>query len=341
MVERAALRLGGLRRRPEFGAALALLLLLAADAFLFPGFLAIERGADGLRGTPLSILERSSPVALCALGQTLVIATGGIDLSVGATLALAAGLAARLVPAYGPLPAAGLALAAGLAAGLWNALVVARFRVQPIVATLCLLVAGRGLAQLATGGDVLPLTDPLLRRLGEGHVLGLPVAGLLVPLAFAATALLVRRTALGGLLVACGAGPRAARAAGVPVRPVLAAAYGLAGLAAAAAGLVALADDGAADAGTQGLYLELDAILAVVLGGTALSGGRFTLLGTWLGALIVQTATVTVYRLRVGGESLPPEWNLVVKALLVLAVVLARAAAARVRAAAPAPGGSR
>jgi simple sugar transport system permease protein len=251
-----------------------------------------------------------------------------VDLSVGAVLAIAGSVAALVLTQTG-WGAAGAVLAALVVCtflGAWNGLLVAVFGVQPIVATLILMVAGRGIAQLLTAGQIVTFEDPAFAALGTGHFLMLPIAISIVIAAYAGTGLLVRRTALGLFIAAVGSNETASRYAGVDVRGTKLLVYAFSGLCAGLAGVIVAADIKAADANNAGLYLELDAILAVVLGGTALTGGRFSLLGTALGALIIQTLTTTILT-----RGVPVEYTLAVKAIVVLAVCLLQSAPLRAR----------
>jgi simple sugar transport system permease protein len=251
--------------------------------------------------------------------MTLVIATGGIDLSVGSVVAIAGAVAAMLI-GHGvtalPLIVGG-ALAAGAAAGLVNGVLVARLGVQPIVATLILMVAGRGVAQVLTDGQVLIIRHAGFDFLGTGFVLGLPVTAVLAGLLYVLAHLALRRTAAGLFIEAVGDNPEAARFAGLATARIKTLAYVACGVCAALAGVMVAADIGAADAQRAGEHMELDAIFAVVVGGTALTGGRFLLAGSFLGALLLQLLTTTMYNLGV-----PPAVAPVPKALLILAVCL-------------------
>jgi simple sugar transport system permease protein len=233
-------------------------------------------------------------------------------------MAIAGAVAAQLGFAGLPGPALlAAALAVGLMAGAWNGWLVSFLGIQPIIATLVLMVAGRGVAQLVTDGQILDLRDPLLLFLGNGTILGLPAPIVVVALLFGMAALLVRRTALGLFLEAAGDSERASIASGVPVRTVKFWSYGACGLCAGFAGILAAANIKCADANHAGLYLELDAILAVVLGGSVLKGGRFSLTGSLVGALLIQTLTTTLYARDISAEVAP-----VPKALVILAVCL-------------------
>ena len=283
------------------------------------GFFHIEIKDGQLYGSLIDILKRAAPVMLLSLGMTLVIATGGVDLSVGAIMAIGGSIAALLITKTGmPLWAViGIALAAGLAAGAWNGLLVALLQVQPIVATLILMVAGRGIAQLLTGGQIITFENKPFEFLGSGHFLGLPFPVSLVVVAFIATALLTRKTAAGLFIESSGNNETASRYAGVNTRLVKLMVYAFCGLCAGIAGQIVAADIKAADANNAGLWLELDAILAVVIGGTSLTGGRFYLLSSLVGALLIQTLTTTILT-----RGVPVEFTLVVKAIVIILVCL-------------------
>ena len=304
------------RRRPLLWPLFALALLLLFNRLFTPGFFILEIRDGRLYGTLVDVLNQGSKVMLLALGMTLVIATGGVDLSVGATMAIAGAVMARLAGVSIPV-ALGGGLGVALLAGAWNGLLVSAFRIQPIIATLILMVAGRGVAQLVTDGQIINFEQPALVYLGNGSLLGLPFTLALVLGMFVLTALLVRRTALGLFIEAIGDNETAARFTGLPARPVKFLVYVFAGLCAGLAGLVAASNIKSADANHIGLYLELDAILAVVVGGTALTGGRFQLAGSLIGALLIQTLGTTLYARNVGADVAT-----VPKAMVILAVCL-------------------
>lgn len=269
-------------------------------------------------GSPIDILNRAAPVAILSLGMTLVIATGGIDLSVGAVMAISGATAVSMMVAGHSLPVViGVALLSGVVCGLWNGILVAILKIQPFVATLILMVAGRGIAQLITQGQIVTFDNPSLAWLGSGSLAGLPVPVWITLLIALLTGLLVRKTALGLFLEATGINLRAARNAGVNGAVIVIVAYVISGLCAAVAGIIVAADIRAADANNAGLWLELDAILAVVIGGTALAGGRFNLFLSLVGALIIQAMNTGILL-----SGFQPELNQVVKALVVMAVLL-------------------
>lgn len=298
--------------------------LLAVNTAFTPGFLSVRMQDGHLYGSLIDIVRFGAPLILVALGMTLVIAVGGIDLSVGSVVAIAGALACEHIVALpdqtdlaGVLAAVGIALGAAAVLGAWNGLLVAGFGVQPIVATLVLMVAGRGIAQLITEGQTTTVNSSTYKVIGGGYWLALPFPVLVAAAVFALTALLTRRTALGLLLESVGGNPTAGRLVGIRARGLVATVYVAAALCAAIAGLMISSNVSSADGNNAGLWIELDAILAVVIGGTALSGGRFHLAGTVLGALIIQTLSTTIYTIGV-----PPETTLVFKAVVVLAVCL-------------------
>ncbi|WP_422071289.1 ABC transporter permease [Tranquillimonas rosea] len=297
---------------------LTLAALMALVSVFFPDFLEITYSDGRLVGPVIDILKRGAPVALLAIGMTLVIATRGIDLSVGATMAICGACSAWAISAgYGLAGALGFAMLAGLAAGLWNGALVAVFGIQPIVATLILMTAGRGVAQLITEGRILTFNHEGLAFFGSGDILGVPMPTVIWVLLGVLVALLVRRTALGLLIEAIGINRRASTLAGINSRVLLIAVYMASGFCAAWAGIVATADIRGADANNSGLWLELDAILAVVIGGNSLLGGRFSIAASLLGAMIIQTIDTGILL-----AGFPSEFNLVIKAALVLVILV-------------------
>ncbi|NPU67088.1 ABC transporter permease [Bradyrhizobium sp. 83012] len=299
--------------------ALALIIILMIDRLVSPQFFNLHLQDGRLFGSVIDVLNRGTPVALLSLGMVLVIATGGIDLSVGAVMAIAGATAASLADTH-PLPVViASALAVGLACGLWNGILVAVLRIQPIVATLILMVAGRGIAQLITEGRIVTFTSPDLVWMGNGAVLGLPTPVVIAIGMLLVTAAVVRGTALGLLIEATGGNARASELSGVGTRAMILSVYVWCGLCASLAGVIAAADIMGADANNAGLWLELDAILAVVIGGTSLFGGRFSLVLAVAGALIIQAMNTGILL-----SGYPPELNLLVKAVVVLAVLLAQ-----------------
>ncbi|TWF81883.1 monosaccharide ABC transporter membrane protein (CUT2 family) [Pseudonocardia hierapolitana] len=312
-----------LLRKPIWPLVALLLLNLAVT----PSFFAVRVQDGRLYGSLIDILHNGAPLALTALGMTLVIATRGIDLSVGAVVAIAGAVTCTWI-AGSPDPAspgaalAGIGLALGLAValGAWNGFLVARLGIQPIIATLVLMTAGRGLAQLVTDGQIVTVNNDTFSGISGSALLTVPVTVIVAAAVYALVALVTRRTALGTLVEAVGINPEASRLAGVRSRTIVWTVYVFCALCAAVAGLMISSNVHAADANNAGLWLELDAILAVVIGGTSLAGGRYSIAGTLLGALTIQTLTTTIYSV-----GIPPEVSLVFKAVVVILVFLAQA----------------
>jgi simple sugar transport system permease protein len=304
----------------------ALLALILLNFISRPTFLRVTVQDGELYGSIIDILRNSAPLMLVALGMTLVIATRGIDLSVGAQMAISGAVALTII-ADSPTPdefgTVAIAIAAGvlttLVFGLWNGFLVAVVGIQPIIATLVLMLAGRGIALLITGGFITTINSEPYAFMAQGHALGLPFALFVSVAAVAIVVVLVRRSALGVLTESVGINPAAARLAGVRSRGIVWSLYGLSGLLAGVAGILYSSNIMAADANNAGINIELDAILAVVLGGTSLAGGKFTLAGTVIGVFIIQTLTSTITFLGV-----PPAVTPVFKALVVIIVCLSQ-----------------
>jgi ribose/xylose/arabinose/galactoside ABC-type transport system permease subunit len=310
-------RLQRLLRSPVVWPLAGLALLLAVNFFHNPAFFHVELRDGHLFGAPVDIFNQGARTFVVALGMTLVIATGGVDLSVGSVMAVA-GAAAGLCITSGhtELPLVlSVALGAGAVAGLLNGVLVAYAGVQPIVATLILMVSGRGIAQFVAHGDVLLIKHPSFEFLGKGFLVGLPFAAVLAVALYGAAHFALRRTAAGLFVEAVGDNPIASRFAGLATARVKCLAYLGCGLCAALAGAMDAANIAAADPYRSGENMELDAIFAVVVGGTALTGGRFTLAGTFAGVLLLKTLEPTLIFLGV-----PPPVAPVPKALLILAV---------------------
>lgn len=316
---------------PLFWPLATLLLLLIGNGLLNPGFLSLQWRDGHLYGNLVDIANRAAPLILVSMGMTLVIAARGLDISVGAVLAIAATVAAWMIGggsggegAVSRFPmwlAIATALGVSAACGLWNGLLVVKVGMQPIVATLILMVAGRGVAQLISGGQVLTLYYPPYFYFGNGFLFGIPFSLFVVAGVFLALHLALNKTALGLFIRAIGGNPLAAHVAGVPARLITIGLYVFCSVSAGMAAILVSSNVKSADANNAGQLLELDAILAVTLGGTLLTGGRFSLAGSAIGALIIQTLTTTIYSLGV-----PPQVNLVVKAVLVFVVMLLQSA---------------
>jgi len=303
---------------------LALVVLLAINVVKSPGFLSIRIQDGHLFGSLIDILRNGAPIVLVALGMTLVIATRGIDLSVGAVVAISGAFALSIVgdaPDPNDLGVVLFAVAASLVfalvLGSWNGFLVSVLGIQPIIATLILMTAGRGIAMLITEGQILTVSSAPYKVIGGGYWFAFPASIIIATALFILVAILTRKTALGMLIESVGINPEASRLAGVSSRVIIWTVYTFSAVCAAIAGLMISSNVTAADANSAGLWIEMDAILAVVLGGTSLAGGRYSLTGTLVGAFVIQTLTTTVYSVGIA-----PEITLVFKALVVIAVCL-------------------
>ncbi|MBN1145762.1 MAG: ABC transporter permease [Anaerolineales bacterium] len=317
---------------------LALALILLFDLVFVPGFFNIQNREGNLYGSLIDILRNGSTVALLAIGMTLVIATGGVDLSVGAIMAIAASVAALMMNpyvlakelppnllnlindpnfTYAPLWAViVVTLIVTTICGLWNGVLVAYGRIQPMVATLILMIAGRGIAQLITNGVRIQIFYEPFSFIGNGWVI-LPIPLYIVAVVFAISWILTRKTAIGLFIESVGVNFRSSYFSGIDEKKIKLLAYAFCGLCAGIAGLVASSNIKTSDANNIGLTLELDAILAVVIGGTLMSGGRFYLLASIVGAWVIQATTTSMYAIGV-----PANAVMAIKGVVVILVIL-------------------
>ncbi|MBY5590281.1 ABC transporter permease [Rhizobium leguminosarum] len=312
---RSSLKALAYRLAPQL---IALVVILLLNFITSPQFFNVVVQNDRLYGSLIDVLNRGAPVALLAIGMTLVIATKGIDLSVGAVIAICGAVAASsIVSGNSVFYTIILTLAIGLACGIWNGFLVAVLNIQPIIATLVLMVAGRGIAQLITEGAILTFNNDGLTFFGSGSLLLLPMPVVIWLLVGLLVILLVRRTALGMLIEAVGINRRASTLSGIQTPVLLMAVYMLSGICASIAGIIVAADIKGADANNAGLWLELDAILAVVVGGNSLLGGRFSILGSLIGAMIIQAVNTGIL-----SAGFPPEFNLIIKAVIIIVILV-------------------
>ena len=281
---RPGLRLGDRWRHwaQQYGALAALVLLFLYNAVDTPYFLTRQ-------SLLFILLRQAAPIAIVAVGMAIVIGTAGIDLSVGSVMAIAGQVGATLVlHGHGTVLAIVAALLASSLCGVFNGTLVARYAVQPIIATLILFIAGRGIAQLITDGELQPLSDPDFQWVGLARPAGVP-AQVLIALGVAVVAWLVMRLSVFGRhVVSVGGNERAARLAGVPVGRVKLVAYVASATLAGLVGLIAVSANSASDANNTGLGMELDAIAAVAVAGTPLTGGRVTVPGAVIGAVMLK-----------------------------------------------------
>ena len=313
-------------RRPEIMPLIALAILLIFNLIFTPGFFSLEIKDGHLYGSLIDIIKRGTPLMFIALGMTLVIATGGTDISVGSVAAISGAVVCKLIGGEFQFAAGveqvtqtpiflaiAIALFVSLLCGLWNGFLVARLGVQAMVATMILQVAGRGIAQLITSGTIITVYYKPFFVFGSGWLFGLPFSIYVVSIVAVLFYIFTRKTSYGMYLEAAGSNRLASRFAGIKVQRVIWIAFAVCSLMAGIAGILLASDVKSADANNAGLNIELDAILACVIGGNSMKGGRFSLVGSIIGALIVQTLTTTIYM-----KGIPSETTLVAKAIVVI-----------------------
>ena len=310
-------RIGSLRWLSRYGTLVAFLLLIAFNVAVTPNFLSWQT---------LNVnLTQVATIVIVAVGMTLVIASGGIDLSVGSLMAIAGALAPMIVlGSIVPIPSPALAVALAFVLpvivaalfGWFNGMLITRYAIQPIVATLVLFIAGRGIAQVMTNGNLQVFKNEAFQFIAMGRIAGVPVQVIIMAIVVAGAAFLIRRTALGRQVIAVGGNEKAARLSGIPATRVKRLVYVASGALAGVAGLIVVARNSASDANLVGLGMELDAIAAVAVGGTLLTGGRANILGTLLGACVIQLVRYTLL-----ANGVPDAAALIVKAGLIVAAV--------------------
>ena len=314
-------------RRPYFWGIVAIVLLLLINVVKDPTYLAISISptTGNLVGNTIDILRAAAPIMMIAVGMCLVVATGGIDLSVGSVMVVAGAVSMEFLRGAQAPDSVGAAFAAfGLAVlvagilGAVNGVLVSVVGLQPFISTLVIMLAGRGLAKVITGGQNTAASNDSFRWIANGYVLGLPVVFLLALGIVICVGLLVRRSALGLMIEAIGMDPKAARLAGVNRRGLLMTVYIASGVLAGMAGVFATASVMTVDVSRTGYQLELDAILAVVIGGTSLAGGKFNLTGAVVGALLIATLDKTVVFLGVSSSATPAFKAIVIVILCLL-----------------------
>ncbi len=279
-----------------WGGLIALLLLVAYNAiFNADAFFTLSAMRVNLTQVAL--------IVIVAVGMTFVIATGGIDLSVGSLMAIAGSIAPLiLLSTVAPwdLPWIGGTLAYVLPVlvvgvfGAANGFLVANLRIQPIIATLILYISGRGIAQVIAGGRLKSFDEPNWQLIGQGRILGIPVQAVIMIVVVVIAAWALSRTVFGRYVLATGGNEEAARLAGVPVVRVKYAVYIISALLAGVAGLISISINSASDPANVGENMELNAIAAVAVGGTSLLGGKASVYGTLIGALIIQLTRYTL-----------------------------------------------
>ncbi len=311
----------------SFWPLVVLLAILLVNGIVSGGAFFHIKIVDGhLYGRLIDILRNGSKLMILATGVTMALATGGTDISVGSVMAISGAVACsivdgRLLGFLGGNVAAAvlLAILAGCICGAWNGFLISKVKIQPIVATMILMVAGRGIAQLITDGKIVTINSNSYYFINGGYILGLPFPLFIVAFFVVLIMLVTKKTAFGLFVEATGCNAVSSRFAGINVDRVKWVIYTFSGMMAAVAGLIESAAIKGADCNNAGLLIELDAILSVAIGGTSLAGGRFSIPASIVGALIIQSITTTVYAMGVA-----PEVTLVVKSIIVVVICLAQ-----------------
>lgn len=320
-------------RTPWFWAIVGIALLLIINSIKNPAYLAISVNPTTgmLTGNVLDILRVSAPIIMIALGMTFVIATGGIDLSVGSMMAVGGAVAMQTLsglesssPISAVLTAIGLSLALAIILGAVNGFLVAVVGLQPFISTLIMMLAARGIARVITSGQNTDATNEPFRLLANGQIFGIPTSFVLAIVIVVLIALAMRRTALGLMIESIGINPHASRLAGIRPRPILFGVYILSAALAAVGGLFSVSEVMTVSVSGTGNLMELDAILAVVIGGTSLAGGKFSIIGSTIGALLIATLNKTVLFLGIPAAATPA-----FKALVIIVLVLLQSERAR------------
>lgn len=322
-------------------AVIAELAILAVAGILRPDFFRIEYNATTgmFYGSIVDIINRASEITIIAMGMTMVIALGGTDISVGALVAVAGAFALKLlrwdVTEY-PTPGDYtvypfvlvilVPLAVCTLMGLFNGILIGKFKLEPIIATLILMVAGRGIAQIATNGKQFTTGYTPFRFIGQGSLFGLPFPIILAVVICTAVMIFVRRTAFGTFVESVGINPSASRVTGLKSGKIIIIVYTLTGFLSGVAGLIYSSRISSCDSNNAGVNYEMDAILAVVLGGTSMTGGKFSLTGTIIGSLIIRTITTLVYYFGITSESI-----MAFKAVIILVVIIIQSEPVRKR----------
>lgn len=322
--------LKNLTKKRLFWPIAALLAVLIIDSIFIDGFLSIEIKNGNLYGRIIDIINRSASLIIISIGMTLVIATAGTDISVGSIVAISGAITVQLLGsgANANMPlfvCIIISLAVSTLLGCWNGFLISKIGVQAIVATLILNVAGRGIAQLITNGQI-PTTQykPFTYIGGFLPHLPVPFSIFIVAVVLTGILLLVKKTPFGLFLESVGINPTGSKFAGVSSQKIIFSVYAISGFCAGIAGLITGSMIKAADSNNAGLLIEMDAILAVAIGGNAMSGGKFSIVASVIGALIIQSLTTTLYAMGVAPQILP-----VVKAVVVVIICLFQSEAFR------------
>lgn len=322
-----AARLTTILRKPLFWGLVAIALLLLINVLKDPTYLSVRVNptTGNLAGNLLDILRAASPILMLAIGMSLVIATGGIDLSVGSVMAVSGAVSMQYLKnvdepksVAAALLAIGMSIAVGAAVGMISGLLVAYVGLQPFITTLVMMLAGRGLAKVITSGQNTSSTNEYFRWIANGYVFGFPVVFLIAVALAVIVIIVVRRSALGMMIVSIGINPKASRMAGIKPAGLLITVYAVSAMLASLAGIFSVSSVMTVDVSQTGYQMELDAILAVVVGGGSLAGGKLSMGGAAVGALLIATLDKTVVFLGVPSSATPAFKAVVILVLFLL-----------------------
>ena len=324
--------LSNLMRSKMTWAVIAEVLILIVCLIVRPDFFKIsyQPSTGMLYGNLIDIVNRSSEITIIAMGMTLVIALGGTDLSVGALVAVSGAIALKLlrwdVTIYNTpgdytvcnfLLVLIVPLVVCTLMGLFNGFLIAKGGMQPIIATLILMVCGRGIAQILTNGKQFTTGYTPFRFIGQGSFLFLPTPIIITIIVIAAVSLFVRKTAFGTFVESVGINRSASRLSGINAQMIIFIVFALTGLLSGISGLIYSSRIMSNDSNNAGLNYEMDAILAVVIGGTSMTGGKFSLAGTVVGSLIIRTIVTLVYYFGIVSEA-----TMAFKAVIIAVVIV-------------------
>ncbi|MCR4876819.1 MAG: ABC transporter permease [Clostridiales bacterium] len=313
-------------------AVVAEILILAVCLIVRPDFFEIsyQPGTGMLYGSLIDIINRSSEITIIAMGMTLVIALGGTDLSVGALVAVSGAIALKFLrwdvleyttPGDYTVHSFALVLIVPLITcllmGMFNGFLIAKGGMQPIIATLILMVCGRGIAQILTNGKQFTTGYSPFRVIGQGSLLYLPTPIIITALVIALVSVFVRKTAFGTFVESVGINRSASRLSGINAQMIIMVVFALTGFLSGISGLIYSSRIMSNDSNNAGLNFEMDAILAVVIGGTSMTGGKFSLAGTVLGSIIIRTIVTLVYYFGIASEA-----TMAFKAMIIAVVIV-------------------
>ncbi len=321
-------------------AAIAELLILLVCLISRPDFFNIsyQPSTGMLYGSLIDIVNRSSEITIIAMGMTLVLALGGTDLSVGALVAVAGAFALKLLrwdvavyvtpgdyTVYPFILVIVAPLLTCMLMGCFNGFLVGQLQLQPIIATLILMVSGRGVAQILTNGKQFTTLYSPFRQIGQGSLLFLPTPIIITVVVVAAVMIFVRKTAFGTFVESVGINRSASRLSGINAKRIIMIVFGLTGFLSGIAGLIYSSRIMSCDSNNAGLNYETDAILAAVIGGTNMAGGKFSLTGTIIGSIIIRTIVTFVYYFGISAEA-----TMAFKAMIIAVVIVLQSEPVRV-----------